>query len=244
MSWAAGSREILVYARGVVTVSEDSIWATLEGGLELHHTQPRHAEGLERLQMLVFPTLDDSERFKAKHYVHHIGMFPEGQFCIVDPARNRVIGMTSTMRYELDLEHPNHTFAEIISGGWMSAHKPDGRWLYGADVGIDPAYRGRGLARALYAARQDTVKKLGLAGQLTVGMPSGYGAVKDQISAQDYYAEVVAGKRSDPTVSAQMHVGFVPHGLIPGYINDPVCDGYGVVLVLPADHAIPLRRTS
>jgi hypothetical protein len=70
-------------------------------------------------------------------------------------------------------------------------------------------------------------------------MPSGYGAVKDRMSAEDYYAEVVAGKRRDPTVSAQMHVGFEPRGLIPGYISDPVCDNYGVVLVLPAERDIP-----
>ena len=59
-----------------MTRAEDSIWTTLEGGLELHRTQPRHAERLERLQMLVFPTLDDGERFKATHYLHHIEMFP------------------------------------------------------------------------------------------------------------------------------------------------------------------------
>ena len=40
---------------------------------------------------------------------------------------------------------------------------------------------------------------------------------------------------TDPTISAQLRIGFQPRGLVPGYINDPVCDGYGVVLVLPAE---------
>jgi GNAT superfamily N-acetyltransferase len=223
-----------------VTQQDDSVWAILDGGLVVHRTQPRHAEGLEQLQLLVFPTLADDERFKARHYLRHLEMFPDGQFCVVDG--DRVVGMTSTLRRDFDPAHTQHTFAEIFAGGWLSSHQPDGRWLYGADVGTDPAYRGAGIARALYAARHDTVRRLGLAGQVTVGMPSGLGAVKHEITAADYYAQLVAGTRTDPTISAQLRIGFEPCGLIPAYINDPVCDGYGVVLVLPAERDIPLRR--
>jgi GNAT superfamily N-acetyltransferase len=151
--------------------------------------------------------------------------------------------MTSTIRIDVpDFESFHHTFAEIIAGGWLTSHQPNGRWMYGADLGVHPDYRGRDIARALYVARHDTVRRLGLAGQVTVGMPSGYGAVKHQITAQQYYAELVAGTRIDPTISAQIRIGFSPRGLIPGYINDPVCDGYGVVLVLPAELDIPPRR--
>lgn len=217
----------------------DSIWDTLDGGLELHRTQPRHAEGLEQLQRVVFPTLSDAERFKAPHYLHHLELFPEGQFCVVDG--DRVVGMTTTIRLDFDFAHPQHTFAEIFAGGWLSSHQPTGRWLYGADVGTHPDYRRRGIARALYAARQSIVRRLGLAGQVTVGSPSGYGAVKDTIAATDYYAELLAGTRTDPTVSTQMHLGFAPRGLIPGYLEDPVCAGYGVVLVLPAEREIAAR---
>ena len=197
--------------------------------MKVVRTQPQHAEGLARLQTIVFPTLADDQRFKAQHYLHHIQIFPEGQFCVTDG--ERVVGMTSTIRYDFDFAHPEHTFAEMIAGGWLSTHQPAGRWLYGMDIGVDPEYRGRGIARALYDARQDVVRELGLEGQVTVGMPSGYGAVRDRISAADYYNELVAGKRTDPTISVQMHLGFAPRGLIAGYIDDPVCDGYGIVLV-------------
>src|SRR5207244_954016 len=106
-------------------------------------------------------------------------------------------------------------------GGWLTSHQPGGAWLYGADLGAHPDYRGRGLARALYAARQAVVRRLGLRGQLTVGMPSGYGAVKAAMSAEAYYAELVAGTRRDPTISAQLAIGFEPRGLIAGYLDDP-----------------------
>lgn len=195
---------------------------------------PEHAERLAELQEIVFPTLAPEQRFRAEHYRHHIAMFPDGQYCAIDG--ERVVGMTSTIRTQL-LDEP-HTFAEIIEGGWLTSHDPEGRWLYGADMGTHPDYRGQGVARALYAARHDTVRKLGLAGQVTVGMPSGLGAVKGTISAEAYYDELVRGVRTDPTISAQRAIGFEPRGLIAGYIDDPVCDGYGVVLVLPAERDV------
>ena len=218
-------------------------WAILDGGLELRQTGPEHADRLEELQRIVFPTLAPEQRFLAAHYLHHVAQFPEGQFCVVEPRGDRVVGMTSTLRYQLDLEHAQHTFAEIIGGGWLGAHDPDGRWLYGADLGVHPDYRRRGVARALYAARHDTVRRLGLDGQVTVGMPSGYGALAATTSAEAYYAEVVSGTRTDPTVSAQLAIGFEPRGLIAGYIDDPVCAGYGVLLLLPADRDVPMPRS-
>lgn len=226
------------------TMRDDGVWAELDRGLVVRRTQPRHADALEALQTIVFPSLADDERFKARHYLRHIEQFPDGQFCVEDPAAGRVVGMTSTVRLDFDFSHPDHTFAEIIAGGWLSSHQPDGRWLYGADVGTHPDYRRRGIARALYAARHDTVRRLGLAGQVTVGMPTGYGAVKGEITAEDYYAELRAGRRADPTISAQLRIGFEPRGLIAGYITDPICDGYGIVLVLPADRDVPFRRLS
>jgi GNAT superfamily N-acetyltransferase len=207
--------------------------------LVLHHTGPEHAERLEELQRIVFPTLADDQRFKAAHYRRHVELFPDGQLCVLDG--ERVVGMTSTIRRDVDLAHPDHTFAEIIEGGWLTSHQPDGRWLYGADLGVHPAYRGRGIARALYAARHELVRRLGLAGQLTVGMPSGYGALASAMTAQTYLDQVVAGARVDPTITMQLAIGFEARGLIAGYIDDPVCAGHGVVLVLPAARDVPTR---
>jgi GNAT superfamily N-acetyltransferase len=202
------------------------------GGLEVVHTRPEHAEQLAELQRIVFPTLAPEERFEARHYGKHLELFPDGQFCVLDG--DRVVGMTSTIRMDFDFEHPVHTFADVIQGGWLTSHEPSGRWLYGADIGTHPQYRGRGIMRALYAARHEIVRALGLEGQLTVGMPSGYGAVASEVSIEAYYADVKAGVRRDPTISAQLHVGFELRRLLPGYIRDPVCGGYGFVLVLPA----------
>ena len=200
-------------------------------------TRPEHAQALERLQTGCFPTLADAQRFKAAHYLRHVELFPDGQFVALDG--DRVVGATSTLRLHVDFEHVDQTFADIIQGGWLTSHEPAGDWLYGADLGVDPAYRGRGIATALYAARQETVWRLGLRGQVTAGMISGYGAVKDRMAAQAYYDGVVSGHINDPTLSIQLGVGFEPRALLANYLNDPVCDNYAVLIVLGADKDVP-----
>jgi GNAT superfamily N-acetyltransferase len=206
-------------------------------GLLVCRTRPEHAEQLGELQKLVFPTLAPEERFAAAHYLRHIELYPEGQFVVLDG--DRVVGMTSTIRYDFDFEHPNHTFADVIQGGWLTSHQPDAPWLYGADIGTHPGYRRRGIAKALYAVRHDVVREHGLRGQMTVGMPSGYGAVKDTVTAEQYHLDLQTGARVDPTISAQVGIGFSIMQLLPNYLHDPVCDNYGIVLVLPADRDVP-----
>lgn len=208
----------------------------LSNGLIVSAMRDEHAEQLETLQEIVFPTLADEQRLKAKHYRHHVRLFPEGQFVVLDG--DQVVGMTTTMRQDVDFGHLEHRFDEMFAEGWLTPHQPNGRWLYGIDVGTHPNHRGRRIGRALYAARHETVRRLGLDGQITVGMMSGYGAVKHEMSADEYYARLLAGELSDPTVSMQRRIGFEPRGLIADYLDDPVCDNYGVILVLPAERDV------
>jgi len=57
---------------------------------------------------------------------------------------------------------------------------------------------------SIRAALPDTVLSAKqFAGQVTVGMPSGYGAVKHELSAAEYYAEVVADVAPDESEDAR-----------------------------------------
>src|SRR5262245_65561703 len=143
----------------------------LSDGLTIMHTRPEFAPELEALQRVCFPTLADQQRFKAAHYRQHIELFPDGQFVALDG--DHVVGATTTVRLHFDFEHVDHRFADIIQAGWLTSHQPDGEWLYGADIGVEPSMRGRGVGRALYAARQEIVWRLGLRGQVTAGTVSG-----------------------------------------------------------------------
>lgn len=206
----------------------------LQAGIAVQQMKAEHAEQLEALQQIVFPALAEDELIKSAHYLQHLKVFPEGQFVITDG--DEVIGMTSSMRSLFNDNH--HTFKETIAGGWLTNHNPIGDWLYGLDMGIHPNYRGKGLARSLYRARHSLVHSLNLKGQFTVGMMNGYGAVAGTISAAQYFKELIEGTRTDPTLSAQMKIGFEPISIIPNYLNDPTCGGYGVLIKLEADKKI------
>lgn len=223
----------------------------LGSGVVVLSTAPEHAGPLEALQEICFPTLAPEQRFRAEHYRHHVELFPEGQFCAVDPEAGPdaspepgsppppagsppVVGMTTTLRLHFDADHVDHTFDEVIDGGWL-AHDPEGDWLYGADLGVHPGWRRRGIGRALYRTRQRAARRLGLRGQVIVGMLSGYAGHRDDMDIDEYYRGVARGDLVDPTVSMQMRVGFEPRGLVRDYLDDPICDDCGALLTLEAD---------
>jgi len=197
---------------------------------------PGQEAALGELQEIVFPTLSPAERLRAEHYRRHLEVFPEGQFVLLD--EERIVGATTTMRTDTQEGFRAHRFREMSGGGFLTNHRPDGDWLYGLDLGIHPDYRGRGLSRLLYAARQRLVRRLGLKGQLTVGMMNGYGAVREQLSGEEYYEQWVERVRTDPTLTPQRKIGFRPIMLIPDYLDDPACGNYGVLLRLDASHEV------
>lgn len=211
----------------------------LPGDYVVRTTRADDAAALERLQEIVFPDLAPAERFRAEHYRRHVELFPAGQFVVA--LGEEVVGMTSTLRRDVDLDHVQHTFAEVIDGGFLTSHDPGGRWLYGVDVGTHPEHRRRGVARALYAARHATVRALGLEGQVTVGMPNGYAAHRHELTPRAYYEALLDGRLGDPTISAQRHLGFEPRALIERYLHDPTCGDCGVFLVLPASRDVPFE---
>lgn len=217
-----------------MTTSTQSYYQQIQPGMAVQQMQPQHADQLEALQRIVFPALAEDELIKAPQFLHHLQLFPEGQFVITN--HDTVIGMTSCMRSNFSTEQ--HTFKEISAGGWFTNHNPTGDWLYGLDMGIHPDYRGKGLARNLYRARHQVARQLGLKGQFTVGMMNGYGAAAIEISAETYFEELKKGIRTDPTISAQMKIGFEPIALVANYLNDPTCGNYGVLIKIDIDKAI------
>ena len=206
----------------------------LPSGLVIQNAKSEHTAALGALQAIVFPTLSADELMQEKHYQKHIELFPEGQFVVLDGAA--VVGMSTTIRYHLALE--DHTFLDISEGLWMTSHEPEGAWLYGMDVGVHPNYRGRGLAREIYRARQETCRNLGLKGQITVGMPNGFLNYADKMSLDEYFDHILRGQIHDPTVSVQQRMGFELVRLIHNYLDDPQCGNGGVLMVLPVEKEV------
>jgi len=192
------------------------------------------APQLAHLQEVVFPDLIPEERMKDIHFSFHVDLFPEGQW--VAEIDGKIAGSTSSIRYHFDPKHPEmHRFADLFDDGFMRTHQPEGNWLYGMDMAVFPEFRGLGIARKLYRARQNLVRELGLEGQVTVGMLNGFAAHSSQYTLEKYYQALVDGVLKDPTVSVQQKIGFKPFGLMKDYLSDPTCGNAGVLLVLPAN---------
>ena len=196
--------------------------------------EKRDAPQLAHLQEVVFPDLIPEERMEDIHFSSHVDLFPEGQW--VAEIDGKIAGSTSSIRYHFDPEHPEmHRFADLFDSGFMRTHQPEGNWLYGMDMAVFPEYRGLGIARKLYRARQNLVRELGLEGQVTVGMLNGFAAHSTQYTLEKYYQALVDGVLKDPTVSVQQKIGFKLCGLMKDYLSDPTCGNAGVLLVLPAN---------
>lgn len=204
---------------------------TLSSGIIITNMLALHAEQLEALQRIVFPNLAEDELLKAANYRKHVELFPEGQFVALDG--EKVVGATSTIRYHININNPeHHTWGEVMAGGWFTTHQPNGEWLYGMDVSVHPDYRGKGIAKELYAARNELCKQIGLKGQVTVGMLNGYDKVRNQMTIEEYFEKVKNHELFDPTVSVQEKVGFKIVALMKDYLNDPTCGNAGAVIVM------------
>ena len=161
------------------------------------------ARAMGDLQRRVFPTLSAAELLTQDHFSRHIEIFPEGQVVVMFGAR--LIASTSTFRCQYPSR--DHTFLGITGNLSISTHDPMGAWLYGFDMGVDPALQGLGLGRYLYSAQQEIARSLNMRDQVIAGMPSGYGKVKATLPFDEYYTQLLDGEIFDPTVSVQMKMG-------------------------------------
>ncbi|MDQ7025885.1 MAG: GNAT family N-acetyltransferase [Anaerolineae bacterium] len=191
--------------------------------------KPEYAAALEQLQRASFPTLAESELMLERHFLKHAELFPEGNFVALCDAK--VVGLGSGFLTNFDFDHPDHTFIDIIAGGYYTNHDPDGDWYYGADISVHPDYRKRGIGSMLYTARKGIVKQLNKKGIVAGGLIPDFAKHKGKLTVQAYVDKVVAGELHDSTLSFQMRRGFEVRGLLENYIADEASDNWSTLIV-------------
>lgn len=159
--------------------------------------------------------------------------FPEGQFVVVTgaPGRERVVGLALTMRTDYPPSARPLSWMKMVGDLDLAQHDPAGRWLYGVEKAVQPAFQGRGVGSALYKAQFALAERLGLAGMYAGGMLKGYAGYRDRLSVREYAGKVMRGEVFDPTVSVQMKRGFKPRTLIENYAWDHQADHTGMLIV-------------
>jgi len=178
------------------------------------------------LQVRAFP---GQTPWRREQLERHLQVFPEGQLVVCNPA-GRVVGSASSLLIDWDDYAESANWASITGEGSFDTHNPLGKTLYGADLGVDPAQRQQGIGTLFYDARKDLIRDQGLKRLLTGGRIPGYAAVASQMTAKEYVAEVVDGKRRDPALSFQLENGLVVLDVVPGYMVDAESAGFATVL--------------
>lgn len=201
--------------------------------IQVVNIEPKYARALEQLQRDCFPTLADNELILEAHFLRHCELFPEGSFVALEG--ENVVGLGSGFWIDFDFAHPQHTFQEIIDGGYYSKHQPDGDWYYGADISVHPDYRRRGIGKQLYAARKNLVRQYHRKGIVAGGLIPNYAEHKATLTPQVYVDKVVHGELYDSTLSFQLKHGFEVRGMLENYIEDEASDNWSTLIVWEND---------
>ncbi|PRO64259.1 GNAT family N-acetyltransferase [Alkalicoccus urumqiensis] len=180
-------------------------------------------EGLLLIQQEAFPPPFPEDLWWSREEIAaHVETFPEGAmiaFVDGEPAAS-----ATALRTNLD---GWHTWAEISDNGMIrGTHQPDGDTLYGIDVCVRPAYRGRGAADALYTARKELVQKLGLRRYAAVCRIPGF--AESGMDVESYVEAVASGKKKDPVLSFMIRQGLTVTDIVPDYLDDEESGHYGV----------------
>lgn len=204
-----------------------------EHRVHVTHIARKHVKALENLQYLVYPTLTDDEIFTTEKYLHHLKLFPEGQFVALAEINGKEVpvGAASAFRTHSDFFNHDHTFQEAIADGWLTHHNPEGEWLYGVDMMVHPEFRGQGIGSKLYNARRELVRRLNLRGEVAGGMIPGYQHYRKHMTVEQFVHAVTAGKAYCPTLSMQLKNGFKVQRILYNHITDPRANNCAALIV-------------
>jgi predicted amidohydrolase/GNAT superfamily N-acetyltransferase len=167
--------------------------------------------------------------WRPEQMTRHLEVFPEGQLVVSDKT-GRILGSASSLIIDWDDYAESAQWSAITGHGTFDTHNPLGKTLYGADIGVAPEARHQGIGTVLYEARKELIRERGLKRLLTGGRIAGYAVVAEQMTPKEYVAEVVAGKRRDPSLTFQLENGLVVLDVIPNYLQDTESRGFATVL--------------
>lgn len=160
-----------------------------------------------------------------------INTFSEGQF--VAMLGDQVVGYCATFRIAGTVALAHHDWTSITGNGYASRHDPEGDWLYGMEVCVDPDCRGYRIGERLYDERKRLCQDLELQGVVFAGRLPSLRQRLNKYGSVEAYVEAIRNKeQKDAVLSFQLHQGFEIYGLIPHYLDaDRDSLGYGVHLV-------------
>ncbi|MCB0413046.1 MAG: phosphoenolpyruvate carboxylase [Bdellovibrionales bacterium] len=197
--------------------------------IELLNPRAKHFKQIQELCLKVYPF---HKPWSIKQLESHRSYFPDGQLIVYDHSCNKVIGSAFSLIIPWEDYSPQDNWGDFTSGGFFHNHNPKkGKTLYGAEVMVDPAYRGRGIGKLLYEGRREICYKYDLKRIRAGARLRGYSKFQNKMTADEYTRKVVTGDLSDPTLSFQLKQGFKVIDVAKNYlIDDPESLGFAAVI--------------
>lgn len=175
-----------------------------------------------------------------RDYKLQLAAFPDGQ--LLAEIDGRIVGYAASLIVQLDDAYW-YSYSEITGSGTFSTHTPSGDTLYGADIAVDPEYRGIGVAGKLYEARKRLLKRFNLRRMVAGGRIPGYKAHAGRMTAEEYVDKVVAGELADPALNAHLKAGYRVRAVHLDYLQDASSLDYATFIeFLNPDYRFEKRR--
>ncbi|MBT3969245.1 MAG: GNAT family N-acetyltransferase [Actinobacteria bacterium] len=190
---------------------------------------PKWAEQLTEIEHTVFASIDLEDLLSLRDMEAYCRVFPEGGFVALDG--DTPVGFGLGILLDFDFEDTSHSLDDLTGEEDCGNHNPDGDWYYGVTIAVNPQYRKRGIGNRLYELRKEVVRTLNKKGIVAGGGIPGYAKHLNEMTADQYIDQVVAGNLHDPTLSFQIANGFQARGAIPDYLDDPTVGNNAVLIV-------------
>jgi GNAT superfamily N-acetyltransferase len=199
----------------------------------VRRTVPTDFERIARLSEKVYPT---HPIWTIAQLQSHIELFPEGQIVVEDLDAGALVGMSASLIVMWDDYSVDDNYLTFTGNFFFTNHDPAGDTLYGAEVMVDPDYRGEGIGSLIYEARRQVVRDCKLLRIRAGARIPGYHLYADSMTVEEYVRRVEAEELNDPTLSFQLAQGFrIIRPIANYYIEDPECRNYGVLIEWPND---------
>lgn len=175
-------------------------------------------DGLIDIQREAFPPpFPEGLWWNREQIAAHIDNFPEG--AMLAEWNGKIVGSATSLIIHYD--GSPHTWAEVADEGYIGgSHDPDGDSLYGIDVCVRPSFRGKGIAKALYAARKKLVMRLGLKRFVAGCRIPGFHRYAHDMNADEYVRRVTNEEIYDMVLSFMIKQGLTPLQILDHYVED------------------------
>ncbi|WP_412754145.1 GNAT family N-acetyltransferase [Legionella londiniensis] len=197
--------------------------------LIVRNARPADIDNIRALVRRAYPEyMENYQKAALRGQMNH---FPQGQFVV--EYDNKIVGYCATFKISGDIALKPHTWDEITGHGFASTHDPEGDYLYGMEICVDPDYRGLRIGNRLYTARKRLCKAESLKGIVFGGRIPGYHRHYKKYPKVEDYIEAVKNKEiRDPVLSFQLRNQYDVIGVLPNYLpSDKPSRGYAAHLL-------------